>query len=75
MKRSCVVKPKIGQRPVKASNEVATRKAKKIVYEKLQAAFDAIDGYYDVLKGEYGKELDAIYDELEILVRELEMDI
>ena len=75
MKRRCVVQPKRGQKPVKASNQASTMRAKKIVYDKLHAAFDAIDGYYDILKEEYGKELDAIYDDLEIIVRELELDI
>ena len=74
MKRRCVIAPKEGQKSVKAGNE-ATKRVKRTLYEKLHAAFDAIDDCYDIVKEDYGKELDAIYDDLEILVRELELDI
>lgn len=62
------------KRIVCATNGEVAR-AKKQLYTKLHSALDALDTYYSLLKDEYSSELNSCYEELEILVRELDSDI
>ena len=69
MKRTFIKKP-----ITTADNNVKMR-AKKLLYDKLLAAFDTLDSYYNTLKDEYKGEMDRIYDDLETFVQELEIEI
>ena len=63
------------KKPVKAADDSVKMRAKKRLYQKLLDAFNELDICYEVLKDEYKGEMDSIYDDLEIFVRELDADV
>lgn len=63
------------KKPVTAADNSVKMRAKKRLHNKLQDAFDTLDSCYDILKDEYKGEMDSIYEDLEIFVRELDADV
>lgn len=63
------------KKPIVAADNSVKMRAKKRLYNKLQDAFDTLDSCYDILKDEYKGEMDSIYEDLEIFVRELDADV
>ena len=63
------------KKPIVAADNSIEMRAKKYLYNKLHDAFDALDSCYDMLKDEYKGEMDSIYEDLEIFIRELDADV
>lgn len=69
------MKRRLIKKPIQASSSSIKAIAKKRLYARLQAAFDALDDCYSILEDEYKGEMDSIYQDLEVFVRELDADV